>query len=154
MKNVFVIDSNALIDAAKNYNMAKATFSPIWNVLDKMIDNGELITSSEILEELKDDDLTSWAKKHKDFSVPLTKEIQEQVTAVLKQYPTLIKMKSTANSNGDPFLIATAIVYNGSIVSNERPGNEKTGDYHIPNVCKGLGITCMNLSTFLDAIIQ
>lgn len=72
---------------------------------------------------------------------------------VLKKYPTLIKMKSSSNSNGDPFLVATAIVKGGLIVTNERSGDEKTGDYHIPNVCNGFNIKYMDLHTFLDRII-
>lgn len=153
MKTVYVIDACALIDAAKEYNMSKKTFSPIWNAFDELIEKGELITSSEILDELKDDDLISWSKHHKDFFIALSKEIQEQVSVVLNKYPTLIKMKSTSNSNGDPFLVATALVKNGCIVTNERSGDEKTGDYRIPNVCKAFNITYMDLYTFLNQII-
>ena len=154
MKEVYVIDACALIDAAKEYNMSKKTFSPIWEAFDELINAGQLITSVEIRDELKDDDLISWTKKHKDFFVPLSKEIQEQVSAVLKKYPTLIKMKSTSNSNGDPFLVATAIVNNGCIVTNERTGDEKTGDYRIPNVCKGFDITYMDLHDFIDTLVN
>lgn len=154
MKMVYVIDACALIDAAKEYNMSKKTFSPIWEAFDELIRNGQLITSTEIQDELKDDDLIAWSKKHREFFVPLTKEIQEQVFEVLKRYPTLIKMKSTSNSNGDPFLVATAITNNGCIITNERPGDEKTGDYHIPNVCKGFEIPYMNLHAFIDQIVN
>ena len=154
MKEVYVIDACALIDAAKEYNMSKKTFSPIWEAFDELINAGQLITSVEIRDELKDDDLISWTKKHKDFFVPLSKEIQEQVSAVLKKYPTLIKMKSTSNSNGAPFLVATAIVNNGCIVTNERTGDEKTGDYRIPNVCKGFDITYMDLHDFIDTLVN
>ena len=154
MKTVYVIDACALIDAAKEYNMSKKTFSPIWEAFDQLIRNGQLITSTEIQDELKDDDLIAWSKKHKEFFVPLTKEIQAQVFNVLKKYPTLIKMKSSSNSNGDPFLVATAIVNNGCIITNERPGDEKTGDYHIPNVCKGFDIPHMTLHAFIDEIVS
>ena len=154
MKTIYVIDACALIDAAKEYNMSKKTFSPIWEAFEELINNGQLITSVEIQDELKDDDLIAWTKKHKELFVPLTKEIQVQVFEVLKKYPTLIKMKSTSNSNGDPFLVATAIVNNGCIITNERPGDEKTGDYHIPNVCKGFDISYMNLHAFIDKLVS
>lgn len=154
MKMVYVIDACALIDVAKEYNMSKKTFSPIWEAFDELIRNGQLITSTEIQDELKDDDLIAWSKKHREFFVPLTKEIQEQVSEVLKRYPTLIKMKSTSNSNGDPFLVATAITNNGCVITNERPGDEKTSDYHIPNVCKGFDIPYMNLHAFIDQIVS
>lgn len=154
MNTIYVIDACALIDAAKEYNMSKKTFAPIWEAFDELIRNGQLITSSEIQDELKDDDLIAWSKKHKEFFVSLTKEVQEQVSEVLKRYPTLIKMKSTSNSNGDPFLVATAIINKGCIITNERMGDEKSGDYHIPNVCKGFSIDYMDLHTFLDQLIN
>ena len=62
MKMVYVIDACALIDATKEYNMSKKTFSPIWEAFDELISNGQLISSTEILDELKDDDLIAWAK--------------------------------------------------------------------------------------------
>ena len=148
MKTVYVIDACALIDAAKEYNMSKKTFAPIWEAF------GELITSIEILDELKDDDLIEWSKHRKEFFLPLSKEVQEQTMIILKKYPTMIKMKSSSNSNGDPFLVATAIVNNGCIVTNERSGDEKTGDFHIPNVCKGFDIPCMDLHTFIDQLVN
>ena len=148
------MDACALIDAAKEYNMSKKTFSPIWEAFDELIAKGELITSSEILDELKDDDLIAWAKKHKEFFVPLSKEIQEQVSVVLKRYPTLIKMKSTSNSNGDPFLVATAIINNGCIITNERLGDEKSKNFRVPNVCKGFDVPYINFDTFLDMIVN
>ena len=154
MKRIYIIDACALIDAAKEYNMSKKTFSTIWETFEELIDNGQLITSTEIQDELKDDDLITWSKKHKELFVPLTREVQEKVFEVLKKYPTLIKMKSTSNSNGDPFLVATAIINNGCIITNERPGDEKTGDYHIPNVCKGFDIPYMNLHDFIGEIVS
>lgn len=154
MSTKYVIDACALIDAVKNYNMSKSTFLPIWETIDELIISGNLITSSEIKDELKDDELIEWVKQRKKFLVPLTKDIQEKVVEILKEYPTLIKMKSTSNSNGDPFLIATAIIEKGCIVTNEKLGDEKSGDYHIPNVCNKMGVPWMDLRNFLDHIID
>ena len=67
MKRIYIIDACALIDAAKEYNMSKKTFSPIWETFEELIDNGQLITSTEIQDELKDDDLITWSKKHKEL---------------------------------------------------------------------------------------
>ena len=73
MTTTYVIDACALINAAQNYNMSKKSFAHIWESLDDMIRRGELISSSEIMDELKDDDLQAWAKQHKECFVPLTK---------------------------------------------------------------------------------
>lgn len=154
MKTIYVIDACALIDAARNYNMSKKSFSHIWVTLDDLIQNGELISSTEIMDELKDDDLKIWAKQHKECFLPLTRDVQAKTTEVLSQFPTLIKIRSTGNSNADPFLIATAVLQGGTIVTNEKLGDNKTKDYKIPNVCQALNIPYMNLHTFLDQILE
>lgn len=154
MKTIYVIDACALIDAARNYNMSKKSFSHIWAALDDLIQNGELISSTEIMDELKDDDLKAWVKQHKECFLPLTRDVQAKTTEVLSQFPTLIKIRSTGNSNADPFLIATAALQGGTIVTNERLGDSKTKDYKIPNVCQALNIPYMNLHTFLDHILE
>ena len=154
MKQIYVIDACALINAAKNYNMKKNAFAHIWDKLSEMIELGQLISSAEVLDELKDDDLAEWAKLHKEAFIPLDHTIQTNVTSILKLYPTMIQIKSTGNSNGDPFLVATAKVKNGCIITDERPGDIKSKNYKIPNVCSELGIRHINLKEFLDLILE
>ena len=145
----YVIDACSLIDAAHSYNMKKKSFAYIWDKLGNEIEKGCLISSIEIFDELKDKDLANWARRYKYAFIPLTKEIQEKTTEILYQYPSLIKMKSHKNSNGDPFLIATAIIYDGIVVTNE--GTKANG---IPFVCHGLGIEYINLGQYLDEILD
>ena len=57
MSKKYVIDACALINASKNYNMTKKAFSHIWQAFNELVENGQLISSSEIFEELKDDDI-------------------------------------------------------------------------------------------------
>lgn len=154
MKTIYVIDACALINAAQNYNITKKSFAHIWEALDGMIQRGELISSAEIMDELKDDGLQSWAKQRKEFFLPLSKEVQAKTVEVLAQFPTLIKIRSTGNSNADPFLVATAALQGGTIVTDEKLGDSKTKDYKIPNVCQALEIPYMNLHTFLDQILE
>lgn len=154
MKTIYVIDACALINAAQNYNMTKKSFAHIWEALDKMIQDGELISSVEIMDELKDDCLQSWAKQRKSCFLPLSKEIQAKTVEILAQFPTLIKIRSTGNSNADPFLIATAALQGGTIVTDEKLGDSKTKDYKIPNVCQALEIPYINLHMFLDQILE
>ena len=50
---IYAIDTCALINAANQYNMNKKLFEPIWNTIIGMVESGNLITSSEFVEELK-----------------------------------------------------------------------------------------------------
>lgn len=155
MKTTYVIDACALINAAHQYNMSKTAFIPIWEKLNEMVENGEIISSEEIIDELKDEDISNWAKLHKSAFYPLTKEIQEKTTAILKEYPTLIQIKSSGNSNGDPFLIATAILSNGCIVTDEKPGDTRNSNkFRIPNVCVAMKIPYIDLREFMDRILD
>ena len=150
----YAIDACALINAAKHYSLKKSTFNPLWDTIEEMIVDGTLISTIEVREELKDDDLVAWSKRYDQLFLPLTEDVQKQATVVLRDFPTLIKMKSTGNSNADPFLIATATLESAIVVSDERLGDESTGDYHIPNVCRRYGIECISLSDFLERILE
>ena len=150
----YAIDACSLINAAKNYSFKKSTFAPIWEKVAEMIIAGSLISSIEVRDELKDDDLVEWCKRNDQLFLPLTEEIQRKVTSILQEFPTMIKMKSTGNSNADPFLIATAMLKGAIIVSDERLGDESSGDYRIPNVCRKYGIGCITLNDFLDRILE
>jgi hypothetical protein len=149
MSKVYVIDACSLINAAHSYNMSKKTFVHIWETLENKIESGELISSAEILDELKDKDLAKWANNHKEAFIPLTQEVQLKTKEVLEKFPEIIKMRSNKNSNGDPFLIATAILYDGVVVTDE--GTKANG---IPAVCQGMGIEYINLSTYLDIVLE
>lgn len=150
----YAIDACSLINAAKNYSLKKSTFTPIWDKVENMIEAGALISTVEVRDELKDDDLVEWSKRNDQLFLPLTEEVQKKAIDVLRDFPTIIKMKSTGNSNADPFLIATASIEGATIVSDERLGDESTGDYHIPNVCRRYGIGCITLNDFLDIILE
>lgn len=75
--------------------------------------------------------------------------MQVKTTEILQQFPQIIKIQTKGNSNGDPFLIATAILENGVIVTDE--GNKNHG---IPMVCESLGVPYMKLNDMLDEILE
>ena len=153
MTKPFVIDACALMNASHNYSMTSHFFSRVWDTFEEMISRGELISSSEVMDELKDDMLFNWAKQHRECFLPLSMDIQDKTKQILKQFPSLIQMKSVKNSNADPFLIATALVNNGTIVTDERFGDEKNGQIKIPNVCRAKNIPCITLREFIGVIM-
>ena len=154
MTDRYAIDTCSLVNAAKNYSLKKSTFSPVWERINDLISEGLLISTTEVKEEIKDDDLLEWSKRNDQMFHPLTEEVQIKATDILRGFPTMIKMKSTGNSNADPFLIATAMLEDAIIVTDERLGDEATGDYHIPNVCRRYGVECITLNDFLDRILE
>lgn len=148
MSKKYVIDACALINASKNYNMTKKAFSHIWQAFNELVENGQLISSSEIFEELKDDDIVKWAMNTKMLFC-LYKRSTVKTTEILQQFPQIIKIQTKGSSNGDPFLIATAILEDGIIVTDE--GNKNNG---IPMVCESLGVEYMKLNDMLDEVLE
>ena len=159
MIRIYVIDSCALIDASKHYNLAKKSFQFIWNKISELFNNGELISNIEIFNEIKDDDLKNWLNNYKNHFFISDKNIQDNVTEILNKYPQMIKSTAKSSSSGDPFLVATALKYqklgkNVIVVTNEKTGDETNNQYKIPNVCKKYNIPCINLNSFINEIID
>lgn len=148
---IYIIDACALIDASKNYPLDRKSFQSIWEKLEEMFKNNTLISSSEIFDEVKDRDIAEWLKPYKNNFLPLDEEIQKYTKDVLKQFPRMININKNkkSSSNGDPFLIATAIKKKGIIVTNEGKGENK-----IPNVSKYFNIETIRLDQFIREIMD
>ena len=52
-------------------------------------------------------------------------------------------------SGADPFIIALAMVNNGTVVTEENATGNMTKP-HIPDVCGDLGVTCLNLMEYIE----
>lgn len=148
---VYFIDSCSLMEARKNYPLDLEAFNNIWEKLGEQFKEGNLLSSIEVLEEIKDEDLLTWLKQYKTSFLPLTKEIQEQTKNVLRQDKALISCVTSkkSSSNADPFLIASAIEYSGVIITEE-----KNTPNHIPYVCKKYGVESIKLTEYLRKILK
>lgn len=152
MKKKYIIDTCSLINASKNYSLNKKVFEKIWNKFDKMIDEGTLISISEVKDEIKDDGLLNWCSSHNNFFISINKEIQDNVKIVLRDFPQLIKIRSSANSNADPFIVAAAIDLNATVITDEHISGGD--DPHIPNACKKYDIECISLLDFINTLFE
>lgn len=74
---------------------------------------------------------------------------QEKFTEILEKYPNMIKIATKDSSNGDPFLIATALIEGGVILTNEKRSENK-----IPNTCDKMGVAHIDLNGFLNEILE
>lgn len=148
---IYIIDACALIDASKNYPLSKKTFQSIWDKIAKMFEEGTLMSSAEIFDEVKDKEISDWLKPYKGSFIPIDESIQNTTKKILEKFPNMININKNkkSSSNGDPFLIATAIEKSGIVVTNEKNAPNK-----IPFVCKSFGIESINLVQFIDEIIE
>lgn len=143
---IYSLDSSSLINPWRRF-YAPDVFPALWKNVEKLISGGKLMACHEVFQELKvgKDDLFKWAKKQKFFFKPLTKNQVEIAKDIMNRFPGLIDSKKT-NPDADPFVIALAIEEGCTVITYEN-GSSNPAKPKIPDVCKQMGVKCIN---FLD----
>lgn len=144
----YVIDTCSLTELRRTYPFKM--FAPVWNKLEELVDEGIIITTEEVFDELKmnDDDVFKWAKENSKMFIPLDEQIQIKVQELLTTHYNLIDIKNK-KSSADPFVIALALLNNCTVVTEEKPsgGPDKS---KIPDVCNYYKVDCIKLLDLLD----
>lgn len=118
--------------------------------IEALISDGKLCGPEIVREELDSvgtPALKSWAKSQSGLFVPLEPQLQGETAAIQSRYPELVDVKSGRES-ADPWVIALAKLRGWTVVSQETSASEKRKppkSYYIPDVCRHLGIPCINL---------
>lgn len=143
----YVFDSNVFINMQRHHPID--IFKSLWTRIEDLIDNGVVISSDEVYDELGigNDSLIEWAKSRKSAFFPSDIKVQHFVKEMLQKYPALITGSKKANG-ADPFVIALAKLNCCTLVSDETwAGNGNP--VKIPNVCDAYGIRFIKFVDFL-----
>jgi predicted nucleic acid-binding protein len=143
----YVIDTNALIDLWRRH-YAKDVFPQLWELLEKMIADQELIAPQEVLAELRpqNDELYRWATKQ-DFFKDLDAEQVGFAKEIVAKFPNLVDPDKTI-PDADPFVVALARSKGWKVVSAEKRSGVGSRP-KIPNVCEHYtGMVCLPLLDF------
>lgn len=144
----YLFDSDILINS--NRYVPRKRFGSFWDKIEEYIESDEIgilkIVRNEI--EKGTDDLYNWLSRF-----PATKFINEKaeeevlliVKDIVNKYPDLVNPLNTGDQ-ADPYLVAYAKVRNLSVITYESPRSPKK----IPEICKTMGVNCMNLEEFLE----
>jgi hypothetical protein len=143
----YVIDTCSLTELQRVYPID--VFPGAWDLVDRLVTEGSLGSSEQVLEELKAQDnfLQQWVKDHKHMFMPLSNDVQTQATRILSTHPTLIDLKKR-KSGADPFIIASAMVTSAAVVTEERPSGGPP-KVKIPDVCKDYDVQCLPILEML-----
>lgn len=142
---MYVIDTCSLTAMMRVY--PRDVFNRVWEHIEGLIDNNQIISSIEVLLELEavEDRLLNWAKEQesKGFFLELDVEVQHKAKEVLRTHKNLLDLRKR-KSSADVFLIGLALSKGYSIVTEEQHsgGPEKS---KIPDVCDFYSLRCMNL---------
>ena len=144
--NKYVFDSNVFINLHQRYPMD--IFPMMWNVLERLVKEGTVISSQEVYDELLvgGDELVKWVKKRKTSFYATTPSIQEKARQILSSHRGLIEGGKKMNS-ADPFVIALAMSTQRVLVTDESPTRNPLAP-KIPDVCEAYKIPCVTFIEF------
>lgn len=147
----YCIDTSALMDAWIRW-YPQEMFPTLWERVDALIDDEQLISSEEVLQELErkeGDTLHEWAKERHEVFLPLDDAIQTCASQIMTTHPRLVDGR-TGKSFADPWVIATAHTHDAIVVTGEKPTG-KPDRPKIPDVCRDMQVPCIS---FVDLIRQ
>ena len=139
----YCVDTSGWLDGWQR-NYPPDVFPTLWSKVEVVIDAGDIFSSEEVYIELqkKDDEIHDWMKARKEMLVPLSEEIQTIASDLLFEFPRLVDTLRN-RSKADPFVIATAIDRNATVVTGEPITGNMTKP-RIPDVCNVRGVRCIN----------
>jgi hypothetical protein len=127
-------------------------FEGLWQKLEQIIKNGQLISHTTVFKEVseRDDDAKKWCKKHKNIFKDIDDCQIEQIEIIKTKY-SKSHWEAEINRKGqewaDPWIIALAICEDAIIVSDERNSPDR-----IPFIASHFEIRTLNLMDFFKDI--
>ena len=125
-------------------------FSSLVTRIEELIGAGQCSAVELVKEEIDavgTPELRVWMKKHPALFATLDSLVQVEAASIESKYPDLMDPKSLHQS-ADAYVVALAKVKGGIVVSQGTSAAEKKSakrTHYIPDVCRDLGITCINL---------
>lgn len=140
----YCADTSSLI-AAWEERYPQENFPQFWEKLDELGAASRIFVPEAVIDETdkRSKELNKWRKDRAYSHVGYDTDIQQEARAVLESYPLLVK-QTKSRFAADPFVIATAKVKGLMVLTEETPSNSVNRP-KIPDVCRALGIECINL---------
>lgn len=148
---VYVFDTNSFIVIGHYF---PEQFPSFWARFDEYVVHGQIVSVREVFNELDGQGnkvhLLEWVRIHRDiFCIPNEDEMAfvNQIFAVPHfQYLVTQKQRLKGTPVADPFVIASAMVRKGCVVTEE---DKKEHASRIPNICEHFGIDCTDVKGFM-----
>lgn len=146
---MYSLDTSTFMDwQARHYPVD--LFISLRREIETLIGQGNCAAVDLVMEEIDavgTPDLRAWARSQKGLFVPLESAVQTEAAGIEAKYPDLMDPKSPYQS-ADAYVIALAKIKNAVVVTQETSAAEKRNPkrhHFIPDVCRDLGIPCINL---------
>ena len=143
----YIIDTSSILSQKANEPHRRHIYKNLWMKIDEYIRTGIIVTCSEVAEEIRDEKIRDWLHLQHCNILDIDDEIQRNVRKIVTEHPKMIEFTSkTGTSSGDAFLIATAMKYNLTIITEENPDKLTK----IPQISKCYGLNSVNITGLCD----
>ncbi|WP_130873699.1 DUF4411 family protein [[Pseudopropionibacterium] massiliense] len=145
----YLVDANVLIEA-KNRYYAFDIAPGFWKWLDQAHGRGTVFSIEKVGEELgrRDDELAEWAKKHREFFLPIDQWTTLFFTKLSDwaqtQSFTQAALDEFSTDAADYLLVAFAAAHVCTVVTHETPGSGSRKRVKIPDACQALEVKWVN----------
>jgi len=124
---IYSVDASALIEMKDTYPYRR--FRPMWDFLGGLGDGGRMLVTQPVRDECYDAIFKEWFNTHPGMVVPFSQELNAYVLALQDELDRnglpLVDPGSTKNQ-GDPFVIALALMVEGRDVNELRTRSART----------------------------
>lgn len=155
---MYLLDANTYIQA-KNLHYQMSFCPAYWSWLDQQHESSSLASIRTVYDELAegDDKLSEWVKNRKEHFIPVSRDDIQEKFADVAQYVAKLggkKQEFIAEflSKADPWLIATAAVIGGTVVTHEIPVPENSTRVKIPNICDAFDVPYITTFQLLNRL--
>ena len=159
----YFLDSDSLITSYRSYYSFDFGGN-FWNKLATILRQGEAVILANVRSEItknSKDGLAEWLKNLKGCKIltvrnnPKVLDCYAKIFQYLQNcnlYSDKALLKWAYVSIADPWIIASAMAYDYTIVKNEQSAGKittKSGNAKIPDVAKNFGVECITLFDFM-----
>lgn len=143
----YIIDTSSILSQKPSEPHRRTVYKGQWEAIEEKIRDKSIVTCSEVLEEIKDDNIKKWLHEHNCVILEIDSEIQKNVTKIVTENPKMIEFSGkSGTSSGDAFLIATAMKYELVVITEEN----KDKPNKIPKICERYGLTSVNITELCE----
>ena len=140
----YLIDSSSIMAQKPDDAFPRQVHKSLWDRIENGIENKVIVTCSEIEEEVQIDNIIGkWLGSKQCVILPIDDEIQKNVRKIVTEHPKMIDFSGkNGSSSGDAFLIATAMKYGLTIITEENKDKQNK----IPFICRAYSIPVLSIT--------
>lgn len=150
---LYLFDTDALLQSA-NFHYPLHIFPGFWSWLDSGIASGWARSVNAVYQEIDyPEELKEWVDLRRDtFFIDVSDINIQQTYKMIAGWVTQKYVQSNSSDflkGADPWLIATALVKDASVVTQETRVSPDAKKVKIPNVCSHFQVDCINVFELL-----